>query len=522
MISSHRPPKRPLGEIAASDHDASLLAASERAEEDAVSLLAECARRLKQARDFAALVAARAEDPAAALYSEEERDRLASDLAKAARETRELEGESSALCEEIEAQHLVQEAAKERLRILAGQDEGSIWMVTTLGVPREVRLGGPTAEAAGGADAEPRAASEDEDDEDEEEDVLGDKIPTDLAETTEGLAPTAMINSPEGVCVGPDGAIYVTDTIHCVVLKVSGAGRVTLLAGTGARGHVDGRAAHAAFADASKAKDAEFRHPRGIVADEAGNLFVCDTENHTVRGISLEGRVSTLAGSGEPGFVDGPALHGASFRLPWACCRGALAAGEALFVADAGNHCIRAVATEGGVGTVRTIYGEPGKHGSAVTQLNFPWSLCFLDGLLYVGDKFNQRLLAVLPDAGAPARALSCVLSDQWVWSARFAPRGLAAGHDGWVYMSHSSGSSVWRFCPVAPVVPVTPVTPVPEGLAPAAAEAGRTQPGTLGRDAGGSPALRLEAPPPEKIAGSGVIQFTVYKSHCDRLPGQV
>ena len=170
MISSHRPPKRPLGEIAASDHDANLLAASERAEEDAVSLLAECARRLKQARDFAALVAARAEDPAAAQYSEEERDRLASDLARAARETRELEGESSALCAEIEAQHLVQEAAKERLRILAGQDEGSIWMVTTLGVPREVRLGGPTAEAAGGADAESRAANDDEDEDDEDED----------------------------------------------------------------------------------------------------------------------------------------------------------------------------------------------------------------------------------------------------------------------------------------------------------------------------------------------------------------
>jgi hypothetical protein len=55
--------------------------------------------------------------------------------------------------------------------------------------------------------------------------------------------------------------------------------------------------------------EAQFRHPRGIVADDAGNLFVCDTENHTVRGISWEGRVTTLAGSGSPGFKDGPALQ---------------------------------------------------------------------------------------------------------------------------------------------------------------------------------------------------------------------
>jgi hypothetical protein len=100
------------------------------------------------------------------------------------------------------------------------------------------------------------------------------------------------------------------------VRKISPAGRVTNVAGDGTRGLQDGRAQVADFEGADKVPEAKFRHPRGIVVDDAGNLFVCDTENHTVRGISWEGRVTTLAGSGSPGFKDGPALQvWASLRM---------------------------------------------------------------------------------------------------------------------------------------------------------------------------------------------------------------
>ena len=81
MISAHHPPKKPLGEIAASDKDADVLAASQHAEEDALSRLAECERRLKQATDYCSLLKARAEDPAQAQYSLLEHDRLATDMA---------------------------------------------------------------------------------------------------------------------------------------------------------------------------------------------------------------------------------------------------------------------------------------------------------------------------------------------------------------------------------------------------------------------------------------------------------
>jgi hypothetical protein len=73
MCSS--PPKKPLGEILASDQDAHKLATSERATEDLLSRLKECERRLKQCSGFAALVKSRADDPAAVHLGGQEQDR---------------------------------------------------------------------------------------------------------------------------------------------------------------------------------------------------------------------------------------------------------------------------------------------------------------------------------------------------------------------------------------------------------------------------------------------------------------
>ena len=182
----------------------------------------------------------------------------------------------------------------------------SIWMVTTLGIPFEWRIAGAPESEEHLQDSE----GQEEGDGDEHEDSFEEEILEDPPEDAVGVQPAVHLNSPECVCVDPhDGSIYVTDTIHCSVRKVSPAGRITNMAGDGKRGQRDGRAQAADFLGADKAPEAQFRHPRGISIDDVGNLFVCDTENHTVRGISREGRVSTLAGSGRAGFQDGPALQ---------------------------------------------------------------------------------------------------------------------------------------------------------------------------------------------------------------------
>ena len=78
MISGHRPPKKPLGEVSASDADADRLATSERVTDDLLAGLAECERRLKQSSDYAVLLKASTEDTeAAAKYTQEETNRCA-------------------------------------------------------------------------------------------------------------------------------------------------------------------------------------------------------------------------------------------------------------------------------------------------------------------------------------------------------------------------------------------------------------------------------------------------------------
>jgi len=117
---------------------------------------------------------------------------------------------------------------------------------------------------------------------------------------------------------------------------------------------------------------------------------------------------------------------------------------EVLFVADSGNHCIRAVSTEGALGVVKTVFGEPEIAGDASTQFNFPWSICYHGSLLYVGDKYNVRIVILSPDDVSTVR----ILSDAWPWAMRFAPRGFASNADGHMFMTSSFGGMIWKYEP--------------------------------------------------------------------------
>lgn len=140
--------------------------------------------------------------------------------------------------------------------------------------------------------------------------------------------------------------------------------------------------------------DARFNQPTEIASD-GNNLYVSDTNNHTIRKIVIgTGVVSTLAGcAGSPGSTDGPDST-ARFNCP----RGIILNGETLLVADAGNNTIRQIVIS--TGLVTTIAGSAGNKGTADgigddARFHYPTGLTVVDGNLYVADYMNNSIRQV-------------------------------------------------------------------------------------------------------------------------------
>jgi sugar lactone lactonase YvrE len=111
----------------------------------------------------------------------------------------------------------------------------------------------------------------------------------------DGEGTAAKFFGSEAIAVDAQGNLYVADTLNHIIRKVTPAGSVTTLAGLpGAAGSADGAGANA-----------RFNAPKGITIDSAGNLYVADTGNHTIRKVSAAGNVTTIAGAaGQPGSSD--------------------------------------------------------------------------------------------------------------------------------------------------------------------------------------------------------------------------
>lgn len=118
-----------------------------------------------------------------------------------------------------------------------------------------------------------------------------------------------------------------------------------------------------------KAIDASFYNLMGLAVDSIGNVFVADSRNNLIRKISADGMVSTLAGSGEAGKMDGPASK-ASFNYPMAVT---VDSKGNVYVCDTQNNLIRKMASDGTVSTIAGALTVANKdHPEDTTRLDNP------------------------------------------------------------------------------------------------------------------------------------------------------
>jgi len=156
----------------------------------------------------------------------------------------------------------------------------------------------------------------------------------------DGTGGAARFNTPNDVALDAGGNLYVADSGNHAIRKIAPGGIVTTLAGNGATGYADGTGAAARFA-----------YPTGLALDAAGNIFVADSGNNTIRKVAPGGAVTTIAGDGSAsnvGYVD---ATGASARFNGAF-RIAVAPNGDLYVSDKGNGAIRVVTQAGVVSTL--------------------------------------------------------------------------------------------------------------------------------------------------------------------------
>ena len=261
-------------------------------------------------------------------------------------------------------------------------------------------------------------------------------------------AVNARLNSPDGVAVGADGSVFIADTGNQAIRRVGPDGTIATAAGNGTYGY---------SGDGGAATNAQLQYPSGVAVVADGTLYIADTFNHRVRRVGPDGNISTVAGTGKAGFSgDGGAASSAQLAFP----RGvAVGANGNLYIADTNNHRIRVVTPNGKITTFAgTGLAGFGGDGSAATSssLWLPGGVATgVDGSVYIADTYNERIRRVGSDGkmstvagtggggfgGDGGLAIAARIS---------VPNSVAAGQDGSIYIADNGNSRVRRVAAVA------------------------------------------------------------------------
>ncbi len=202
----------------------------------------------------------------------------------------------------------------------------------------------------------------------------------------DGAAGTATFRAPSSLVFTVDGTLIVADMGNDCIRKISPTWQTSTFAGKANYGSSVGTAT-----------GAKFYEPDGITVDRKGNIFVSDRSNNTIRRITPAGIVTTLAGqAGASGSADG---FGAAARFNYPRGLTTNAAGD-IFVADMYNHTIRKISPVGMVSTIAGLAGSVGNWAGVGSNARFNYPADVVAdsaGVLYVANFYGNSISRIAP-----------------------------------------------------------------------------------------------------------------------------
>ena len=213
----------------------------------------------------------------------------------------------------------------------------------------------------------------------------GGAIPASASVVTTLVASGAGLANPQAITSDIAGNIYVADANNNKIRKVTPAGVMTTLAGSGAAGFANGTGAAA-----------QFSAPDGLVYDGAGNLYVADAGNNRIRKIVIAtGVVTTFAGTGASSPITNATALTSTFNGPAGI---SLDPAGDMFVADQGNNLIREISASGTVTTLAGSGSDGSENGIGVlASFNSPNDLVADgSGNVYVADYLNSLVRKIV------------------------------------------------------------------------------------------------------------------------------
>jgi sugar lactone lactonase YvrE len=245
---------------------------------------------------------------------------------------------------------------------------------------------------------------------------------------TDGMAATAVsLLAPSGIAVDPKNNLYISEgIIGGQIRRVSPDGVITTIAGGGDLG---------LQADGGSARQARLLAPGALALDRDGNLYVCEQARACVRKVAPDGKITTFAGTGVPGYSgDGGQASKAQLVAPTGL---AVDGSGNLFILDAGTGSwnIRVVSPDGVIRTSLNAY--PG----------FPNGIA-LDprGNLWMAGSFNNSRIGIV-QRGVPLWVIGDAFSTPdglaALESLVYNPWGVTVDQSGLVYLTERLGGRI-------------------------------------------------------------------------------